>query len=136
MTHWLDAPVVSIVHNVSFNLEDGYQNDLSSSSSMISLIAQKDDNSIQFFPHSSTLVPVICQVHSSFPTLNLSENFFSLCTCDLCNVTLHSSSFLSFHQESCPLNCALPMPGTADGDVVSRCQVLGRAGSVHHGADQ
>ena len=47
-----------------------------------------------------------------------------------------SSSFLSFHQESCPLNCALPMPGTADGDVVSRCQVLGRAGSVHHGADQ
>ena len=48
----------------------------------------------------------------------------------------HSSSFLSFHQESCPLNCALPMPGTADGDVVSRCQVFGRAGSVHHGADQ
>ena len=47
-----------------------------------------------------------------------------------------SSSFLSFHQQSCPLNCALPMPGTADGDVVSRCQVLGRAGSVHHGADQ
>ena len=43
---------------------------------------------------------------------------------------------VSFHQESCPLNCALPMPGTADGDVVSRCQVLGRAGSVHHGADQ
>ena len=39
-------------------------------------------------------------------------------------------------RESCPLNCALPMPGTADGDVVSRCQVLGRAGSVHHGADQ
>ena len=36
----------------------------------------------------------------------------------------------------CPSNCALPMPGTADGDVVSRCQVLGRAGSVHHGADQ
>ena len=28
------------------------------------------------------------------------------------------------------------MPGTADGDVVSRCQGLGRAGSVHHGADQ
>ena len=25
------------------------------------------------------------------------------------------------------------MPGTVDGDVVSRCQVLGRAGSVHHG---
>ena len=37
------------------------------------------------------------------------------------------SSFLSFHQESCPLNCALPMPGTADGDVVSRCQVLGES---------
>ena len=36
----------------------------------------------------------------------------------------------------CESNCALPMPGTADGDVVSRCQVLGRAGSVHHGADQ
>ena len=48
----------------------------------------------------------------------------------------YKSSFLSFHQESCPLNCALPVPGTADGDVVSRCQVLGRAGSVHHGADQ
>ena len=53
-----------------------------------------------------------------------------------CKCPLNSSSFLSFHQESCPLNCALPMPGTADGDVVSRCQVLGRAGSVHHGADQ
>ena len=25
------------------------------------------------------------------------------------------------------------MPGTADGDAVSRCQVLERAGSVHHG---
>ena len=36
----------------------------------------------------------------------------------------------------CQSNCALPMPSTADGDVVSRCQVLGRAGSVHHGADQ
>ena len=36
----------------------------------------------------------------------------------------------------CQSNCALPMPGTADGDVVSRCQVLGREGSVHHGADQ
>ena len=31
---------------------------------------------------------------------------------------------------------ALPMPGTADGDAISRCQVLGRAGNVHHGADQ
>ena len=28
------------------------------------------------------------------------------------------------------------MPGTADGDGVSRRQVLGRAGSVHHEADQ
>ena len=36
----------------------------------------------------------------------------------------------------CSLNGALPMLGTADGDAVSRCQVLGRAGSVHHGADQ
>ena len=36
----------------------------------------------------------------------------------------------------CPSNRALPMPGTADGDAVSRCQDLGRAGSVHHGADQ
>ena len=36
----------------------------------------------------------------------------------------------------CPSNCALPMPGTADGDVVSHCQVLGRAGSVNHGAGQ
>ena len=25
----------------------------------------------------------------------------------------------------CQSNCVLPMPGTADGDVVSRCQVLG-----------
>ena len=33
-------------------------------------------------------------------------------------------------------NGALTMPGTADGDVVSRCQVLSRVGSVHHGADQ
>ena len=33
-------------------------------------------------------------------------------------------------------NRALPMPGTADGDAISRCQVLGRAGSVHHGTDQ
>ena len=32
----------------------------------------------------------------------------------------------------CPSNRALPMLGTADGDAVSRCQVLGRAGSVHH----
>ena len=54
----------------------------------------------------------------------------------LLHILGQSSSFLSFHQESCPLNCALPMPGTADGDVVSRCQVLGRAGGVHHGADQ
>ena len=36
----------------------------------------------------------------------------------------------------CPSICALAMPGTAHGDAVSRCQVLGRAGSVHHGADQ
>ena len=35
----------------------------------------------------------------------------------------------------CPSNCALPMSGTVDGDVVSRCQVLGRAPSIHHGAD-
>ena len=36
----------------------------------------------------------------------------------------------------CSSNRALPMLGTADGDAVSRCQVLGRAGSVHHGADR
>ena len=36
----------------------------------------------------------------------------------------------------CLSNRALPMLGTADGDAVSRCQVLGRAVSVHHGADQ
>ena len=35
----------------------------------------------------------------------------------------------------CPSNRALPMPGTADVDAVSRCQVLVRAGSVHHWAD-
>ena len=47
------------------------------------------------------------------------------------------------HHHSCPstrsrmsIKLCLPMPGTADGHVVSRCQVLGRAGSVHHGADQ
>ena len=34
----------------------------------------------------------------------------------------------------CPSNYALPMSGTVDGDVVSRCQVLGRAASIHHGA--
>ena len=33
-------------------------------------------------------------------------------------------------------NRALPMPGTADVYAISRCQVLGIAGSVHHGADQ
>ena len=35
-------------------------------------------------------------------------------------------------------NCALAMSSTADGDAVNqcRCQVLGRAGSVHHGADE
>ena len=32
--------------------------------------------------------------------------------------------------------CALQMPGTADGAAVSRCRVLSRAGSVHHGADK
>ena len=37
---------------------------------------------------------------------------------------------------SCPPNRALPMPGTADGDAISHCHDLGRAGSVHHGADQ
>ena len=42
-----------------------------------------------------------------------------------------SSSFLSF--TSLMSNRALP--GIADGDVVSRCQVLGRTGSVHHEAD-
>ena len=36
----------------------------------------------------------------------------------------------------CPSNRALPMLGTLGGDAVSHCQVLGRAGSVHHGADQ
>ena len=36
----------------------------------------------------------------------------------------------------CLSNRALPMFGTADGDAVSRWQVLGRAGSVHHGTDQ
>ena len=36
----------------------------------------------------------------------------------------------------CLSNRALPMLGTADGDAVNRCQVLGRAGSVHHGTDQ
>ena len=36
----------------------------------------------------------------------------------------------------CSSNSALPMPGTSDGDAVSHCQVMGRAGSVHHGADQ
>ena len=35
----------------------------------------------------------------------------------------------------CSSNRALPMPGTANGDAISHCQVMGRAGSVHHGAD-
>ena len=35
----------------------------------------------------------------------------------------------------CRSNRAVPVPGTADGDTVSRCQILGRAGSVHHGED-
>ena len=33
-----------------------------------------------------------------------------------------------------PVKCS--MPDTADGDAISRCEVLSRAGSVHHGADQ
>ncbi len=36
----------------------------------------------------------------------------------------------------CSSNRALPMLGTADDDAVSRCPFLGRAGSVHHGAEQ
>ena len=36
----------------------------------------------------------------------------------------------------CSSNRTLPMPGTANGDAISHCQVMGRAGSVHHGADQ
>ena len=39
-------------------------------------------------------------------------------------------------EDARPSNRTLPMPGTADGDAISRCQVLGRAGSVHHGAGQ
>ena len=41
------------------------------------------------------------------------------------------SAGLFAHHHSCPSasrtsNCALPMPGTADGDAVSRCQVSKR----------
>ena len=84
--------------------------------------------------------PLPVSLHLAFPpplslSLSLSHNVISY-RCKFVHNFNSSSSFLSFHQESCPLNCALPMPGTADGDVVSRCQVLGRAGSVHHGADQ
>ena len=46
------------------------------------------------------------------------------------------------HHHYCPStsrmsmsNRALPMSGTADGDAVSHWQVLRRAGSVHHRAD-
>ena len=37
---------------------------------------------------------------------------------------------------ACLSNRALSMPGTADGDAISHCQILSRAGSIHHGADQ
>ena len=47
-----------------------------------------------------------------------------------------TSSFLSFPPVAFQSNCALPMPCTADGDAISRCQVSSRGGSVHHGADQ
>ena len=47
-----------------------------------------------------------------------------------------TSSFLSFPPVAFQSNCALPMPWTADGDAISRCQVSSRGGSVHHGADQ
>ena len=40
------------------------------------------------------------------------------------------SSMSCMSVKSCP-----PMPGTADGGVISSCQILGRAGSVHHGTD-
>ena len=36
----------------------------------------------------------------------------------------------------CPLNRAFSMLRTAYCEAVSRCQVLGRAGRVHHGTDQ
>ena len=37
---------------------------------------------------------------------------------------------------ACQSKRALPVPGTADGYAISRCQVLGRTDSVHHGANQ
>ena len=44
------------------------------------------------------------------------------------------------HHHDCPstscISVKLAMPGTADGDAISGCQVLSRAGSVHRGADQ
>ena len=47
------------------------------------------------------------------------------------------------HNHSCPStnpmsvsNRALSMSDKDDGDAVSRCQVLSRAGSVHHGANR
>ena len=47
----------------------------------------KDENPIQFFPNLSTLLPVICQVHCSFPT-SFRERF-SLCNCNLYNAVLY-----------------------------------------------
>ena len=51
----------------------------------------------------------------------------------------HSICSCYTHHHSCPStsrmsksNRALTMPGTADGDAISRCQVLGRAGSVYY----
>ena len=37
---------------------------------------------------------------------------------------------------ACQSNRSFPMRGTADGDAISRCQVLCRAGIVQHGANQ
>ena len=37
---------------------------------------------------------------------------------------------------ACQSNRSFPMPGRADGDAISRCQVLCRAGIVQHGANQ
>ena len=63
---------------------------------------------------------------------------YNLNTCNMMMYVCQINYAFPDHHNSCPSTCrmanpAVPMTDTADGDAVSRCQVLGRAGSVHHG---
>ena len=67
----------------------------------------------------------------------------NLSVCLYCNYITKTVRSDGHHFNYCPsisrlssLDHGLTIPGTADGDAFSGCQFLGRAGSVHRGADQ